>query len=183
MSKIIIGLVGPLASGKEVVKKYIEENYQAKSYKFSNSLRDILNRIYIPITRENLQNLSLNLRNLFGQDLLAKIITQDAQNDKHDIVIIDGARRLSDISHLQKLDNFKLISIDADLEIRYKRMCERNENEGDNKKTFTEFLEDNNREAEKEIPQVMAAAHFHIDNNQDFNNLYKQINEIMTKIK
>jgi len=61
MPKLIIGLVGPLASGKGVVKDYICEKYQAKSYKFSNTIRDVLKRLHIPISRENMQNISVDL--------------------------------------------------------------------------------------------------------------------------
>jgi hypothetical protein len=41
MSKIILGFTGPIASGKEVAKKYIETKYGASSFKFSTILRNI----------------------------------------------------------------------------------------------------------------------------------------------
>ena len=183
MSKIIIGLVGPLASGKDVSKKYIEKKYGASSYKFSTVLRDILTRLYLPIKRDNLQDLSLDLRTRFGSDILAKVITEDAKNDKGEIVIIDGVRRMDDIIHLSGLPEFKLISIDTDINLRYERMKLRNENVGDENKLFNDFLADCNKEAEQEIPIVMAKAHFNLNNNGSLSELYTQLDKILMEIK
>ncbi|QQG52574.1 MAG: AAA family ATPase [Candidatus Falkowbacteria bacterium] len=182
MSKIIIGLVGPIASGKDVSKKYIEEHYRASSYKFSTVLRDILNRLYIPINRENMQDLSLDLRNRFGSDILARIIATDAKNDNGGIVIVDGVRRMDDIVHLSNLPEFKLISVEADINLRYERMKLRNENEGDAGKTFAEFENDCQKEAEKEIPIVISHAAYHLNNNGTLEELYAKIDKIIAEI-
>lgn len=183
MPKLILGFVGKLASGKDVCQKYISKKYNAGSTKFSTPLRDILNRIYIPTSRENMQNISLDLRSRFGGDTLAQIIVRDVENNPHDIVIVDGVRRLDDISKLKDLPNFYLISIDAKEEIRYKRMKIRNENEGDINKSFTDFKKDGEREAELQIPEVMTAANFHLDNNKTLDELYIQIDKILKKIQ
>ncbi|HZJ40950.1 MAG TPA: AAA family ATPase [Candidatus Saccharimonadales bacterium] len=182
MSKIIIGLVGPVASGKDVSKKYIEEHYSATSYKFSTVLRDILNRLYLPITREHLQDLSLDLRTRFGSDILAKVITADAKNDNSEIVIVDGVRRMDDIVHLSKLPEFKLISIEADINLRYERIKLRNENEDDATKTFAEFENDCQKEAEREIPIVISHANYRLNNDGTLAELYAQIDKIIAEI-
>ncbi len=183
MPKIIIGLVGPIASGKDVSKKYLEEKYNASSYKFSTVLRDMLKRLYLPVNRENMQDLSFDLRGRFGGDILAKVIAEDAKNDQKDIVIIDGVRRLDDIVHLSGLPEFKLISVDAKIDSRYERTKSRNENLGDDKKTFAEFLVDCNKEAELEIPKVMSAAHYQLQNDSSLEDLYVKIDEIISQIK
>jgi dephospho-CoA kinase len=183
MSKIVLGFVGKLASGKAVCQKYISDKQNAGSAKFSTSLRDILNRLYLPISRKNMQNLSLDLRTRFGGDILAKVIAEDVKNNPHEIVVIDGVRRLNDISSLKDLPNFHLISIDANPEIRYERMKLRNENEGDADKTFAEFEEDNKREAELQIPEVMAVANFHLDNDSTIEQLYTQVDKILEEIQ
>ncbi len=183
MPKIIIALAGPIASGKEAVKKYLEEKYGASSYKFSNPLRDVLKRLHLPISRENIQDISTWLRARFGNDLLATIITADAIDDAGEIVIIDGARRLQDVAHLRALPEFKLVGVDADIKTRYERVVKRNENEGDAEKTFEQFLIDSDKETEKDIPNVLAAADYLIDNNGDFANLYQQVDKLITDLK
>lgn len=182
MNKIIVGLVGPLASGKEVTKKYLIKKYSAKDCKFSTILRDVLNRINIPISRDTLQRVSTVLRANFGEDLLAKGIASDASGLDSDVVVIDGVRRPTDIEHLVKLPNFFLIKIDADPQLRYKRLVERNENEGDNEKTFEQFLKDHESEADSLVPQVMSTAKYSIENNGTLEELYSQIDEIMKKL-
>lgn len=183
MNKIILGLTGPIAAGKEVVKKYLIEKYQAKDCKFSTPLRDVLNRISIPVSRENMQKLSTILRTGFGEDLLAKIIAEDSKNLESEIVVVDGVRRPTDISYLEELPNFFLIKIEADSELRYERMVKRNENPGDSNKTYENFLKDHESEADSLVPVVMKKAKFSIDNNSSLEDLYRQVDEILEKIK
>lgn len=184
MPKIIIGFVGHIASGKDVCKKYIMERYGASSHRYSTALRDILNRLYLPINRNNLQDLSLDLRTRFGSDLLARVIIEDIDRDANEIVIIDGIRRLDDTKSLnEKFPDLYIIGIDVKAELRYERMVKRNENEGDADKTFEQFLIDDKKEAELEIPTVMAAAKYHLDNNGTLEELYAQIDKIIADIK
>ena len=183
MSKLILGFVGPLASGKEASKKYLEEKYAASSHRFSTMLRDILNRIYVPVNRQNLQDISLDLRNRFGSDTLARVIAEDVKNDTHEIVIVDGIRRMDDIINLKNVTGFYLVAIDAKEEIRYERMKLRNENVGDDKKSFIEFLDDGKKEAELEIPEVMGNATYTINNDGSFEDLYKQIDSIVNNLR
>jgi len=182
MSKIILGLVGSLASGKETTKKYLVEKYNAKDCRFSSILRDVLERVAVPNSRENLQKISTVLRANFGENLLAKAIAMDASKLDADIVVIDGVRRFTDIEHLNELPNFILVKIDADPKIRYERMKKRNENAGDDKKTLEQFLEDHNAEADKQIPEVMKSAKYSIDNSGSLEDLYKQIDEVIKKL-
>lgn len=181
MAKIIFGLVGTLSSGKGSVKNILVDKYQAQDCRFSTILRDVLNRLAVPITRENLQQLSTNLRRQFGEDTLAKAIAKDASGLKSDIVVIDGIRRMSDIGHLLPLDNFILVSVDAKPEIRYQRLVERNENEDDHKKTFEQFLKDQGTEADRQIPEVMKIAKEKIDNGGTRDDLSRQVEVLIKK--
>jgi dephospho-CoA kinase len=184
MPKTILGFVGRIASGKDACKKYIMEKYGASSHRYSTVLRDILNRLYLPIDRNNLQNLSLDLRTRFGSDLLARVIIEDIIRDDHEIIIIDGIRRLDDIKNLtKKFPDLHIIGIEVEAKTRYERMVRRNENAGDAKKTFAEFQADDQKEAELEIPTVMAEAKYRLDNNGTFEELYAQIDKIIGKIE
>lgn len=184
MPKIILGFAGHIASGKDVCKKYIMDKYGASSHRYSTVLRDILNRIYAPINRNNMQDLSLDLRNRFGSDILARVIIEDINRDEHEIVIIDGIRRLEDVTSLiDKFPDLCIISIEVDAEIRYERSVKRNENAGDAEKTFEQFSADDKKEAELEIPTVMAAAKYKLNNNGTFEELYAQIDKIIAEIK
>ena len=181
MAKIILGIAGEIASGKGTTAKYICEKHKGSSHRFSTMLRDVAKRMYLEESRENLQKISTIFRENFFDDILSSVIAKDVENDEHEVIAIDGVRRLADIAYLQKISGFKLVYIEVDMENRYERITNRGENSDDNSKTFEEFKKDHEREAERQIKDLKNQAEYVIDNNGDFENLYKQIDEIINK--
>ncbi len=179
MNKLIIGLTGQIASGKGVAKKYIEEKYGATSFKFSDILRRILEDLDIPQTRDNVINLSIMLRQAYGEDLLARAMAKSVTSASQDIIVIDGIRRLADIEYLKPIPEFFVIAITAEPQLRYQRLIKRNENPGDAEKTWEDFLADENKETERSIAQVAAEADYHLDNNESLESLHAQIDKII----
>lgn len=182
MKKIILGFVGDLAAGKGTVAQYLQKKYSCQTYKFSTMLRDVLDRIYVEKTRENLQELSTFLRAEFGQDVMSKVIAKDVEKDPHSIAIVDGVRRPSDISYLKELSGFSLIYITADPVLRHKRLMQRNENQGDDKKTYEQFLKDEQSEADSLISELGKNARFTIVNNGTKEELFEKIEDILKEI-
>ena len=177
--KLIIGLVGEIAAGKSTAIEYLKEKYNADSYRFSDPLRDVLDCLCLDMNRKNMQILSLILRENFGQDLLAKIISERARNNNNAIIAIDGVRRPADIEYLKKLPEFKLVYITTDLKTRYERLTKRAENSDDTNKTFEQFKKDHEAETELEIPIIGQTASYKIDNSGTKEELYKQIDKII----
>ncbi len=180
--KIIIGLTGQIACGKGVIKKFLIEKYKASDYRFSTILRDVLIRLDIEQSRENIQNMSTLLRQTFGEDILAKVMAKDAKKDDHHFIVIDGIRRMADIKYLREVDGFFLVSVEASEELRHQRVIERNENPGDDVKTFEDFIKDQNAESESQIPETMSNADFTINNNGTWDELWEQIHQLVKKI-
>lgn len=178
----IIGLIGQIASGKSQVAEYIKQDFQAEVFKYSNPLRDILRRCYLPETRENLIELSIKLREIFGNDLLNKIIINDLKQAKSELIIIDGIRRRDDIKGIINKDNFYLIYIDTNKKIRFNRLKERLENQDEREKTLKEFKKDLKKETEIYVEKLKKDAHFLIDNNKTLDELYLQVKKTMSKI-
>lgn len=177
--KIILGLVGPIASGKGTIAAYLEKQHHASTYRFSTIMRDVLIRLHLPLNRQNLQDISTILRQNFGEDLFARIIAENVIKDKNEIITVDGIRRLADIEYLQKIPEFKLINIIADPEIRYQRLIQRSENQDDGQISYARFLTDHEREADAEIPRVMQQAKLSISNNGTLDRLYEQVERIL----
>jgi len=177
--KIILGLTGEICAGKGTIVKYLTEKHNATSYRFSTMLRDLLNRLYLPVARENMQYISTAIRQFFGEDIMAKVIAEDVKNDKNIIIVVDGVRRIPDIKYLREIDGFKLVRIIADPKTRYQRLILRKENPGDENKTYEQFLEDHKKEADSQVPIVMAQADLEINNNGSLEDLYKQIDQIV----
>ncbi len=183
MTKLILGFTGLIASGKGAAKEYIENNYGAVSFKFSDILRNILNSIDVENNRHNIIALSTFLRQEYGEDTLAKAMAKMVTDSAAEIIVVDGIRRLADITYLKDVPGFNLIAIDASPETRYERSILRNENAGDAEKSYEEFLSDHQRETEVTIPETMAQAKYHIDNNGNLEDLKKKIDTIIEKIQ
>jgi dephospho-CoA kinase len=182
MTKIILGLAGPIASGKGTVCQYLKDKHSAEIFRFSTMLRDVLDRFYIEQSRENMQALSSSLRQTFGDELMAKTIANDVKNSRAQIIILDGVRRQPDIKYLREMPNFRLVSIDAEQKRRFDRITKRDENTDDTGKTFSDFQEDEKKEAEQQIKEVAKTAKFNLDNNGTKEELYSQIDKILNEI-
>ncbi|MFH0853990.1 MAG: AAA family ATPase [bacterium] len=180
--KIILGFVGELAGGKGTSCDYLIKKYGAGYHRFSTILRDVLKRLYIETSRENMQKISTVLRKNFSEDILARVIADDVKNDPHQVVAVDGVRREADIKYLREIEGFHLVYITADIEKRFERIKKRDENPDDAGKTFEQFKLDHLGEADLEIPLVGAKANFKIDNNGTIEKLYAQIEKILGKI-
>jgi dephospho-CoA kinase len=179
MAKLILGIAGEMGSGKGTITKHILEEHAGGTHRFSTILRDILDRLHLEQSRDNIQILSTILRKNFGEGVLAKGIFQDVQNDEHDIIVIDGVRRMADIEYLRGIPQFKLIYVDADVKNRYARISKRKENSDDSKKTFEEFEKANLEESELQIRDLKNYANYVVDNNGSFPELYEQINKVV----
>ncbi|MBT5337948.1 AAA family ATPase [Candidatus Falkowbacteria bacterium] len=182
MKKLIIGFVGEIASGKGEASDYITKKHQTGYFRFSTIIREVLKRLHLEESRETMQRISLVLRENFGQDLFAKVIAKDAENDPHQIVCVDGIRRTPDIKYLRELPNFHLINIQTEEKIRFERIIRRAENPDDKNKTFQEFQKDQQGETELTIREVAKQANFIVNNNGTFEELYSQLDDLITKL-
>ncbi|HCC23566.1 TPA: hypothetical protein DF272_05335 [Candidatus Falkowbacteria bacterium] len=179
--KLILGFVGQIASGKGSACDHIVKKYQAGYYRFSTPLFDIVNRLHLPADRDHLQQTSQMLRETFGQDILAQVLTSDVKTDRAAIICVDGIRRPQDIELLQPLDGFVLIHIFADIKTRYQRLVQRSEKTDDKDKTFNQFLADHEKEAEKLIAVVSEKADIQLDNNGTISDLQTALDNLIKK--
>ena len=181
MAKLILGITGEMGGGKGTIAKHIMLEHKGSVHKFSTVLRDMLDRAHIEQTRENIQTLSTIMRKSFGEDLLAKAMYHDTVSDECELVIIDGVRRMTDITYLKELPHFKLIYIEADMQNRYERIVKRGENPNDSKKSFTDFQRDHESESELQIKDLKNYANYIIENDGTYAELYKQVDDIIAE--
>jgi dephospho-CoA kinase len=59
--KKIIGFVGPMASGKGAASDYLRKKHDAGYHRFSTMIRDVMRRLDIEDSRENMQKLSVKI--------------------------------------------------------------------------------------------------------------------------
>lgn len=65
MQKTIIALAGEMGCGKGAIAEYLTTRHGAKKFRFSTIMRDVLDRLHMQTTRENVQNMSTVLRTAF----------------------------------------------------------------------------------------------------------------------
>lgn len=181
--KKVIALAGETGSGKGVIAAYLEKKYGAKKIKFSDMLRDVLERYYLDYSRENLTTLSGAMREAFGQDIMSKVLRQDIEKTQEEVIVLDGARRKSDLDLIDNLPNFKFVYVDSSLKNRYERIFSRGEKVDEHQKTFEQFKNDHKLETEKTIPELREVADLVIENNGTLEELHQKIDVIMGEIK
>lgn len=183
MKKIILGLVGEIASGKDTVADYLQEKYGSETISYSQPIRDILDRMYLPQTRENMSKLGHCLRGEFGQDTLSKIIAEEVKRSRAKILVLPNVRLESDIVHLIHEPGFRLVRIDCEAKTRFARLTARRQNPDDKNKTWKQFLADAKLYTERHIRDLGAKAKYSLDNNGSKAQLNQQIEELLKQLQ
>ncbi len=180
--KIILGFVGEIGSGKDAIAHYLSEHHNFQTISFSKPLRDVLDRLHLPQTRENMVWLGYDLRNRFGTDVLDRVITDEVNASNEQRFCLPNVRLEADITQLKLLPGFTLIRVEADAKIRYERLNGRGQNTDDHTKTWEEFLADAELPTEKTIREIAKQATHTIHNNSTIEELHQQIEELLKKI-
>lgn len=176
---IIIGLVGHIASGKGTIVSCLKETYGGKQYRFSKILDDILIRLYKENSRDNEINLAIKLRELYGDDVLARVLADDIKKEKPDVAVVDGIRYPLEVEALQTLPGFKLVAVITDEEARYQRTLLRGEKADELGTTREEFKKLHERPTEIYIDELIEKADSTITNNGTLEDLKKQVAQIL----
>ena len=183
-NKIVIGLIGEKGSGKGTVSDYLIEKYGAIHYGTSKILRRTLEDLHVPVTRDNLVKLALVLKEGYGPSVIIDSLIKDMENNGSDIIIADGIRMHGDVDPFRKKygENFFLVYVTADLKLRYERTKIRQQNEGEGKATFQEFLEEEGKLTEVSIHEIGRQADYKLGNNGTPEELKKQTDAMMEEI-
>lgn len=179
---IIIGLTGEKLSGKGTISKYLIDKYQANHFRFSKILEDICERLYLPKTRENEIDVALALRSKFGNEILAHVLKKDIEKVDNKVNVIDGIRYWEEYHILKNLPGFNLVYVTASIENRYERVKSRHEKIGETNLTFADFQKQETAQTEIIIKDLAKDANFIINNNSTVEDLYSQIESIITKL-
>jgi len=177
--KLYLAIIGHTATGKESSYITAKEAFVGKLtvsiHHFSDPLNDTIEAINKILakrglqdrllkSRPNQQDISTELRKIFGEDLLGNLLFKRVLADPADVVFLDGVRRPKDVEMLKKLPNSFLGYVYAPPEEAYKRLVVRNDRPGDALKTWEQFLAEQAAEAESLIETLRPMADFELDN-------------------
>jgi len=144
----IIGIGGTNGSGKDTVGQTLAERHNWLFVSISDILRDELNHRGQPIERKNLRHLSAEWRRELGLGALIDKALEAfrRQEELHNLggLAIASLRNYGEADRVHELGG-KVIWVDADPEVRYKRISARVRSDED-RKTYEEFLKDEQAE-------------------------------------
>ena len=179
MKKTVIGIIGTVASGKDLLGEYLSKKLEIPIFQISQPIIDTAKKRGIPLTRKNTTKFAQEFAREFGEDYSARIYLEKI-TDKG---IITGMRQLAQIDYLKKNSNLILIAIDAEPEIRFQRAKERNKIK--EATTLKEFIQDEKEENSgdnvQKIFNCIKLADYKINNNSTLDELYSKIDKIIKK--
>jgi dephospho-CoA kinase len=183
-NKIVIGLIGEKGAGKGTVSDYLKEKYGAVHYGTSKILRRTLEDLRLPITRDNLIKLALVLKEGYGPSVIIDSLIQDMEKNGSNIIIADGIRMHGDVEPFKQKygNNFYLVYVTANINVRYARTKARKQNDGEDETTLQQFLEEEGKLTEISIHEIGKQADFKLDNGGTQEELIKQVDEMINKI-
>ncbi|MBI3282689.1 AAA family ATPase [Candidatus Curtissbacteria bacterium] len=148
MPKIVIGLVGPIASGKGVIAKYLKElGFSHQS--LSDRLREEFARRGASSERFSLQDLGNELRQIHGNAVLAELSIAKLKGDE-EYVVIDSIRNPGEIEYLRSSLDIFIIGVDAKDEDRLVWYLERAKKRGEDTAKPESFWAANQRDLGEE---------------------------------
>jgi len=186
MPKIVIGLVGPIASGKGTVIDILKDKGYTP-YSLSDALKEEIAARGLEITRFNCNRISNELRETQGTDVLARRTAEVIDQEKHELVAIDAIRNPLEIKFLQNKFGAKIIGVVADQKRRYEMFRERG-TFTDEIQIFEQFKELDDREfAQKgshkqQIKACLDAADVIIENNSTIQDLTQKVEKFISSI-
>jgi dephospho-CoA kinase len=142
--KIVIGIMGTIASGKGTIARYLAEKHGFKHVVMGDLVRAIARKQGIKPTRENLHNLQARYRAKDPAYFIKKVIARILK-EKQKKWVVDGLRNPEDARELKKAFDAKLILVDAPVELRWKRARERKRGE-EAKESLKDFIKTEQQE-------------------------------------
>jgi dephospho-CoA kinase len=182
---IIIGITGTIGAGKGTLVEYLISRKGFIHYSVRSFLIEELTKRQMSVNRDTMTHLANELRKENSPSYIIDCLFMQAQQAGENAVI-ESIRTVGEIESLRRKGNFCLLAIDANPNIRYERIVRRC-SETDHV-TFEEFLQNEQREMiatdanKQNLAQCIALADYSLCNNGTIDELYKQLEEILTKI-
>ena len=182
---MIIGITGNSNSGKEVIANYISRKGFIY-FSLSDLLRKEAYERNLPKSRDTLIALGNELREIYGENILASRILDKIKKDKIKNAVISSIRNPEEIKEFKKNSDFLLLGIEAKAELRYYRAIKR-AREKEDEMTLHEFLlkERGEMTVEKNKQQLgvcFKMSDLKIVNDGSIEELYEKIEELLAKI-
>lgn len=179
--KLVIAVAGMPGSGKSLVFNVAVANgYDAII--MGDVVREETRKRHMEPTPTNIGKTMLELRQLEGQNAVAKRCIQKIENAKSQKVIVDGIRSLDEVEEFRRhFPKFSLIAVHSSPETRFRRL--RGRRRSDDPSNLTVFNERDARELNVGLGNAIAMAEYVIINEEDLEAGKKKAREVLHKVE
>lgn len=179
----LVGLTGLNASGKGTVAEILKENGYAY-FSLSDAVREYASQKGRDHSRESLITSGNDLRSQYGPSVLAVRALAKLKELKAEKAVIDSIRNTSEISELRTIPGFRLIGVDAPVELRFERSKQRGRTGFETDlKTFIEVEKKENSAdpAKQQLFECLRSADILLNNVGTVEDLKKKVLEMILK--
>jgi len=178
----VLGIIGPIASGKDAAADYLAKKYGFRKIVLSNFLRQEAKARGHQPSREYLRKLQAELRKKNGNDFLLRKAVESIEKNRYERAVISGLRQYDECDEAKKKLKAKIILLDADPFIRFMRAKKRGRKGFSS--TYEQFLhQDAIESALFQFHKTQKLADFRIINSKDIKEMQKSIDAIAKKLK
>jgi dephospho-CoA kinase len=174
---LVIGLTGPNACGKGEVASYLARQGYA-FHSLSDVVREEAQARGLPPEREHLIRIGQELRRAEGPGVLAeRLLPRLAAN-----AVVDSIRAPAEVAVLRGRPDFRLVAIDAPVEVRWQRAVERRRaGDATDLESFKaqEALENRDDPASQQILRAMELADAQVVNDGTIEALQEKIDRLI----
>jgi len=177
----VVGVIGPIASGKDYVSEYLSKRYGFKKISTGDFVRrEAVNR-KIKVSRNSLRKLQIEMRREYGEEVLVNKAIEEIKNHDYKKIALDGLRTPADVETAKKRLDAKIILVEVDPFLRFTRQKKRARH--GYSKTYPQFLhEDAIENAMFDLYKTFKLADYRLDNNGSVAEMKRNINKLMKKI-
>ena len=181
---MIIAIAGTNGAGKDEAAHFFASR-GFSHFSLSDELREFARARSEEPTREALQLLGNELRTVYGQSYLTNRVLERAASSGATNIVITSVRNLGELEPVKNTEGFKLLFIDAPVEIRYARVKSRGRTgEGMSLSEFKalEAREMRGGEKAQNLEALKAAATELIDNSGTVEDFHRKLGEAVGEI-
>lgn len=182
---MIIGVTGTNGAGKGTVVDYLVQK-GFKHYSARELITEEIKKRGLSIDRNTMRLVGNDLREKNGADYIDRTFIADAEKNGFKDIVIESIRNVSSAQKLKER-GATLLAVDADRKIRYGRAVlrgsETDKVDFDTWVAQEEAEWDNTATHDMNVPAVMKMADYTLHNDGTLEELHKQVDEVLARLK